>query len=203
MFDEICNSSWFVKTSIILFLNKSDLFRVSACRFFLRVVCLFLFGFLVHRCRLCGCAGENRTQSAADRLLSILHRFAAATAGFFFFFFFCRSTAGRRIGALNYDEALRFVRNEFLQVTKRREQARARRDRRARRTHGAIRQRNRDAKKNVYPHVTCGERRGVRGVRPRAERACGAATDTENVKVVFGAIADTVIKEMMDGSLLM
>ena len=34
MFDEICNSSWFVKTSIILFLNKSDLFRVSACRFF-------------------------------------------------------------------------------------------------------------------------------------------------------------------------
>jgi hypothetical protein len=34
-------------------------------------------------------------------------------------------------GALTYEDALRFVRNEFLT-------------------------RNRDSKKNVYPHVTCG-----------------------------------------------
>jgi len=27
LFDEICNSSWFQNTSIILFLNKEDLFR--------------------------------------------------------------------------------------------------------------------------------------------------------------------------------
>lgn len=29
LFDEICNSSWFSKTSMILFLNKSDLFRAK------------------------------------------------------------------------------------------------------------------------------------------------------------------------------
>ena len=27
LFDEICNSKWFVDTSIILFLNKSDIFK--------------------------------------------------------------------------------------------------------------------------------------------------------------------------------
>ncbi len=27
LFDDICNSKWFVETSIILFLNKSDIFR--------------------------------------------------------------------------------------------------------------------------------------------------------------------------------
>lgn len=27
LFDEICNSQWFVRSSMILFLNKSDLFR--------------------------------------------------------------------------------------------------------------------------------------------------------------------------------
>jgi guanine nucleotide-binding protein G(i) subunit alpha len=27
LFDSICNSRWFVKTSIILFLNKIDLFK--------------------------------------------------------------------------------------------------------------------------------------------------------------------------------
>ena len=27
LFDEICNSKWFAETSIILFLNKSDIFR--------------------------------------------------------------------------------------------------------------------------------------------------------------------------------
>jgi len=29
LFDEICNSSWFSKTSMILFLNKNDLFRAK------------------------------------------------------------------------------------------------------------------------------------------------------------------------------
>lgn len=28
LFDEICNTTWFRRTSIVLFLNKSDLFRV-------------------------------------------------------------------------------------------------------------------------------------------------------------------------------
>lgn len=27
LFDSICNSRWFIKTSIILFLNKIDIFR--------------------------------------------------------------------------------------------------------------------------------------------------------------------------------
>jgi G-protein alpha subunit len=29
LFDEICNSRWFARTSIILFLNKSDLFQIK------------------------------------------------------------------------------------------------------------------------------------------------------------------------------
>lgn len=32
LFDSICNSKWFVQTSIILFLNKTDLFREKITR---------------------------------------------------------------------------------------------------------------------------------------------------------------------------
>ena len=32
LFDSICNSRWFTETSIILFLNKSDLFREKITR---------------------------------------------------------------------------------------------------------------------------------------------------------------------------
>lgn len=38
LFDEICNSSWFKKTSMILFLNKSDLFEEKLFKTPLRVV---------------------------------------------------------------------------------------------------------------------------------------------------------------------
>jgi len=37
LFDEICNSSWFSKTSMILFLNKSDLFKAKLKHVPLRV----------------------------------------------------------------------------------------------------------------------------------------------------------------------
>ncbi|KAH9254237.1 hypothetical protein BASA81_007838 [Batrachochytrium salamandrivorans] len=37
LFDEICNSQWFEKTSIILFLNKNDLFREKLARIPFRV----------------------------------------------------------------------------------------------------------------------------------------------------------------------
>jgi hypothetical protein len=32
LFDSVCNSKWFVQTSIILFLNKTDLFREKITR---------------------------------------------------------------------------------------------------------------------------------------------------------------------------
>lgn len=37
LFDEICNSKWFVNTSVILFLNKSDLFKEKIQKVDLRV----------------------------------------------------------------------------------------------------------------------------------------------------------------------
>ena len=37
LFDEICNSKWFVETSIILFLNKTDLFAEKIKRVDLKV----------------------------------------------------------------------------------------------------------------------------------------------------------------------
>ena len=37
LFDEICNSRWFAETSIILFLNKSDLFREKIAKVNLNV----------------------------------------------------------------------------------------------------------------------------------------------------------------------
>merc|ERR1712154_441940 len=32
LFDEICNSRWFKRTSLILFLNKSDLFKLKIAK---------------------------------------------------------------------------------------------------------------------------------------------------------------------------
>lgn len=32
LFDSICNSRWFVKTSVILFLNKKDLFQAKLAK---------------------------------------------------------------------------------------------------------------------------------------------------------------------------
>jgi hypothetical protein len=37
LFDEICNSTWFFATAIILFLNKEDLFREKISKVDLRV----------------------------------------------------------------------------------------------------------------------------------------------------------------------
>ncbi len=42
LFDSICNNKWFVNTSIILFLNKKDLFAEKITRSSLRLD-LFLF----------------------------------------------------------------------------------------------------------------------------------------------------------------
>ncbi len=39
LFDSICNNKWFVNTSIILFLNKKDLFSEKITRSSLRFVC--------------------------------------------------------------------------------------------------------------------------------------------------------------------
>jgi guanine nucleotide-binding protein G(o) subunit alpha len=41
LFDSICNNKWFVHTSIILFLNKKDLFAEKITRSSLRLVFLF------------------------------------------------------------------------------------------------------------------------------------------------------------------
>jgi len=38
LFQEICNSKWFTKTAIILFLNKSDLFREKIAKVNLNVL---------------------------------------------------------------------------------------------------------------------------------------------------------------------
>ncbi len=43
LFDSICNNKWFVNTSIILFLNKKDLFAEKITRSSLRLVFVFLF----------------------------------------------------------------------------------------------------------------------------------------------------------------
>jgi len=34
LFEEVCNSQWFRKTSMILFLNKRDLFAEKVCTLF-------------------------------------------------------------------------------------------------------------------------------------------------------------------------
>jgi hypothetical protein len=44
VFDEICNSRWFVKTAMILFLNKNDLFqeKIDRVRSYTVSVCICL-----------------------------------------------------------------------------------------------------------------------------------------------------------------
>ncbi len=42
LFDSICNNKWFVNTSIILFLNKKDLFAEKITRSSLRFVLEFI-----------------------------------------------------------------------------------------------------------------------------------------------------------------
>jgi hypothetical protein len=42
LFDSICNNKWFVNTSIILFLNKKDLFSEKITRSSLRFVLEFI-----------------------------------------------------------------------------------------------------------------------------------------------------------------
>lgn len=55
IFDEICNSQWFTKTSMILFLNKRDLFEekikrvpLRKCALFQDYAGLFLFPLSLH-----------------------------------------------------------------------------------------------------------------------------------------------------------
>ena len=55
LFDSICNNKWFVNTSIILFLNKKDLFAEKIPRSSLRFTCFCSFGLLTIciQCRKC------------------------------------------------------------------------------------------------------------------------------------------------------
>ena len=96
LFDSICNNKWFTETSIILFLNKRDLFAEKITRSSLKT-----------------CFPEYP-------------------------------------GADEYNEASFYIKSKFLEL-------------------------NKSQEKELYPHLTC-------------------ATDTENVKFVFGAVTDTIIK---------
>eukprot|EP01121_Diplochlamys_sp_Union-15-3_P000638 TRINITY_DN1053_c0_g2_i6.p1 TRINITY_DN1053_c0_g2~~TRINITY_DN1053_c0_g2_i6.p1 ORF type:complete len:144 (+),score=10.61 TRINITY_DN1053_c0_g2_i6:224-655(+) len=102
LFKEICNSKWFVDTSMILFLNKKDLFEEKINKVPL-TVCFKDYD------------GDN-----------------------------------------SYDATSIFITNKFLAQ-------------------------NENPKKQIYPHCTC-------------------ATDTNNVKVVFNAVKDTILHKALDES---
>jgi hypothetical protein len=57
-------------------------------------------------------------------------------------------------GGLNYDKAIEFIKRKFLE-------------------------RNKNASKQIYPHVTC-------------------ATDTENIRFVFNAVKDIVLHKALE-----
>lgn len=59
-------------------------------------------------------------------------------------------------------------------------------------------QRNRDPNKTIYPHVTCGSWVLVVLASSDCWRLT-TATDTKNVQTVFGAVADTILREQLSG----
>lgn len=102
LFREICNSKWFTETSMILFLNKKDLFEEKIKTIDLK------------------CCFDNY-QDGCD-----------------------------------YDKALEFIKDQFLKV-------------------------NENPKKHIYVHAT-------------------TATDTDNIKVVFNAVKDIILHQVLDDS---
>jgi guanine nucleotide-binding protein subunit alpha len=108
LFQAICNNKFFVKTSMILFLNKADLFR------------------------------DKITNS--DRHLRL---------------YFTQYTGPDR----DVEAASRFIQTEFME-------------------------RNLNKQKIIYPHLT-------------------TATDTTNIKVVFGVVLDTIIRENLEAANLL
>jgi len=100
LFDEICNSKWFNSTSIILFLNKKDLFADK-----------------IKHTDLSVCFPDYK-------------------------------------GGKDFDAAAKFLQSKFVNL-------------------------NRNAAKQIYPHMTCG-------------------TDTNNVKIVFNAVKDIILQGALD-----
>jgi len=102
LFKEICNSKWFTDTSMILFLNKEDLFAEKIKKVDLKV-----------------CFPEYT-------------------------------------GGMEFQPAVDFIRDKFISQ-------------------------NENPQKNIYPQVT-------------------RATDTNNVKVVFNAVKDTILRRALDSA---
>lgn len=90
LFDEICNSKWFMDTSIILFLNKSDIFREKIKKTDLSVCFPHYKGMHLH----------NETMR--------VH------------FFVCHDilTQLSFAGGLNYDKAAQYMQKQFVKLNK-------------------------------------------------------------------------------------
>lgn len=97
LFDSICNSKWFVETSIILFLNKKDLFEEK-----------------IKRSPLTICFPEYTGKSNTY----IVHKRNPIETGFFHIFG-CLSTF---LGSNEYEEASSYIKMKFENLNKRRDQ---------------------------------------------------------------------------------
>ena len=117
LFDEICNSAWFKNTSLILFLNKNDLFMEKLFKYPLRV------------------PGENGRNQDFEGPYANDPGVSQEEA---------------------YNAAVQYMLKLFLD-------------------------KQNDRKKEIYHHVTC-------------------ATDTENVRVVFNACKDIILRDNLKGS---
>ena len=93
LFDSICNNKWFVNTSIILFLNKKDLFEEKIARSSLRSVCSSLF-------IMCMCL------VAVNNIVCV------------FFFFFYRKCFPEYQGKDDYTEASEYIQAQFVAQNK-------------------------------------------------------------------------------------
>jgi hypothetical protein len=64
LFDSVCNSKWFVQTSIILFLNKTDLFREKITRSPLSICFPEYDGMIVLRLAIASLCADYESQRA-------------------------------------------------------------------------------------------------------------------------------------------
>ena len=129
LFDSICNSRWFTDTSIILFLNKSDLFREKITRVPLNLcfpdftgACTAASAAQAARAR----AGQGFDDGTRRRLASRAHAAAPALP-------VLRGAQGAaaNAGGADYNLAAEYITQRFVELNRTPE------------------------KKTVYPHLTC------------------------------------------------
>lgn len=97
LFDSICNSKWFVETSIILFLNKKDLFAEKISRSPLNI-----------------CFPDYRGEISISKLFN--PNFKKVETGTKI------DTFSSRSGPNTYDDAASYIKKQFESLNKRRDQ---------------------------------------------------------------------------------